>query len=422
MENNNNINSLENVNLQNKLNEEIYPILEEIRIYFNKNVCYYDDSEDAVFQKYFFYLKATTLHKINNELISLFNKTGHNHDCSCMICKELKNCTFEICKEYYYPFIENGAIGSKYPSLFIEFINSIKIEDKINFYIENQEFVLLEDIINPQINFASKVPKYDDFLCLATVAYFASESLKLSKHKIYEDYLLLPFAKINGEYGYLFFLSKIDGVSDGKVYYFDIDAYSSRISLIDNDFRNLLYNKTWQLSDIFDKKYIISEFLDNHQIQLDNKNKFTFFELKEIGLFANNNICTCECYFKLFNVNSEGKHHCFTNISNNFSIFFLNNSNCYQLNYFVTFTDNIDDEYYQKMYERYFFYNEKENPKTYYAEIKLRLKMIFYSTILRLNTFLNENGIDLLHVMNDECLAILEKHSTQPIEIDYYED
>lgn len=48
--------------------------------------------------------------------------------------------------------------------------------------------------------------------------------------------------------------------------------------------------------------------------------------------------------------------------------------------------------------------------------------MIFYSTILRLNTFLNENGIDLLHVMNDECLAILEKHSTQPIEIGYYED
>lgn len=421
MENNNN--SLEEVNFQNKLKEDIYPTLEEIHNYFNENLCYYDDSEDAVFQNYHFYLKAITLHKINDELISLFNKIGHDSNCFCIICEEFKSCTFEICKEYYYPFVENGVIGSKYPSFFIEFLNSIKIEDKISFYVENQEFILLEDIINPHINFTSKVPKYDDFLCLATVAYFASESLKLSKHKIYEDFLLLPFAKINGEYGYLFFLSKIDGVSDGKVYYFDIDAYSSRISLIDDSFRNLFSNKTWQLSAIFDKQYLISEFLDNHQIQLDNKNKLTLFELKEISLFPNNdNMCTGDCYFKLFNVNLKGEHHYFTNISNSFSIFFSANSKRYQLKCFVTYTDNIDDQYYQKMYERYFFYNEKENPKSYYAEIKLRLKMIFYSTLLQINTFINENDIDFFRIMTDEYLVLLEKNFTQPVKIDYYED
>ena len=113
---------------------------------------------------------------------------------------------------------------------------------------------------------------------------------------------------------------------------------------------------------------------------------------------------------------------CYTNIGNSFTFIFSYDNKNYQSICSVTYDDNVNDWNYQKMYERYFYYDDKNNPIAHFAEIKLRLKMILFATLIQLQDFLAGKGINILDILTEEHLKELEKSFIAPIEIDYYED
>ena len=219
-------------------------------------------------------------------------------------------------------------------------------------------------------------------------------------------------------FGYLFFISKLNDTSDGKIYYFDTNISQSRINFVANDFDSLLEKKTYTLNDIFNQKEFISDFLKNHEISFDNNH--SNWNLEEISnIVETSKLDVGECYFKLCKMDDD---LCYTNIGNSFTFIFSYDNKNYQSICSVTYDDNVNDWNYQKMYERYFYYDEKDSAIGHYAELNLRLKVILYDTLHKTRDFLAEKGISILDILTEEHFRELEKAFTLPVEIDYYED
>lgn len=327
-----------------------------------------------------------------------------------------------IKEQYNFPFFENGKIGQIYPSQFRDWVENLESSGTAPFFsIGEQNYQLLDNFLGNQ----SASINYEDMYSVASVSYFHGESLYNPgiKDIIYKDFILLPFAKeTNGfdNYGFLSFISKLDGTSNGKIYYFDTNYSCCRISLVSHDFKRLLNNKAITLDDIFNDLDFINDFLANHKIAFDKKNKYSNWSLNELYInIENTQLNMGECHFKL---NKMEDDYCFTNIYNSFTLIFSNNNKSYQLNCSFAYDDNINDWSYQKMYEGYYFYDNKDNAVAHHAEIKLRLKVILYDALHKIKDFLAENDINLLEILNDNHLSELEIAFTTPVEIDYYED
>lgn len=338
----------------------------------------------------------------------------HPYQCQCENCSAFATFESVLEKIAIYPFDNIECI---YPTDFINFIKEIDKESKPKFKIEGQEFKLLEGFWNDKCN------EYEHLFSVSTEAFRA---LNYDKFKVYKDFILLPFAKETmgfDDYGYLFFISKLNETSDGKVYYLDINCDSTKANLLADDFTSLLEGKQPTINDCLKNNEFVTTFLDNHQISFQ-EDKDSFFEIKEveneeINTFLDANSCSL-C---LNNMNfGDGERFYFTTIYNSFTLTFTHNHKKHQLTCSFKYDDNVDLKYYQKKYEGYFFYESKDKPLAQYAQIKLRLKMILCDSLFKTADFLTEKNISFLDILTDEHLQELEKAFTMPVEIDYYED
>lgn len=384
----------------------------------NENPCAYSD-KGIMLSRVFSRIKRKQFEEaINEELLHFDKEIVLNSPFNETEEQQLEDF---IKEQYNFPFFENGKAGQIYPSQFRYWLENLDpSENTPIFSIGGQFYQLLDNFLGNQ-----SITSYEDMYSVASVSYFHGECLYRPKSKdiIYKDFILLPFAKeTNGfdNYGFLSFISRLDGTSDGKVYYFDTNFSSCRISLVSHDFKRLLNNKAITFDSIFNDLNFINDFLANHQITFDAKNKYSNWNLVEFDTtIENTQLNLGECHFKLCKMEDN---YCFTELYNSFTFIFKHNEKKYQLNCSVTYCDNIKDWDYQKLYENYFYYDDKKSARGYHAELKLRLIVILYDTLNKTKDFLAEKGISILDILTNEHLEQLEKAFTMPVEIDYYED